>query len=90
MDATHQDALKAANEELSQACFETGRLHYEIELKAEELEDMQTRFHNMGVNFRKLQDKYRKALKESPGKVAPKAAPDVPEMSLEPQLEVQQ
>ena len=64
MEKTKKEKLEEANQELSQACFESGRMHYEIKLQENKLEDMRLKFHNMGVNFQKIHDRYKKALDE--------------------------
>lgn len=74
MEKTKQELLKEANDELSQHCFERGRIHYEIEQDGEALEKKKLRAHNMDVDFKKVSARYRKALEEARDEKAMQAA----------------
>ena len=88
MEKTIQEALKEANDELSQACFERGRILYEIQQDTEELEKKQLRAHNMDVEFKKISARYRKALSSARDEARANAAAAVPEAPQPPKLEL--
>ena len=62
MEKTNKELLTEANTDLSQHCFERGRIHYEIEQDQEALEKKKLKAYNMDVDFKKVSEKYRKAL----------------------------
>ena len=82
-EKTKSELLKEANDELSQHCFERGRLHYEVEQDAEALEKKKLRAHNMDVDFKKVSKRYRDALSAAHDeRTAVKAAQEAPKLEL--------
>lgn len=52
--------LKDVTEKMSQACFELGRAHFEMELKQQEINDISIRFRNLNIQAMKLNEKISK------------------------------
>ena len=86
MEKTKQELLKEANDELSQACFERGRIYFEIKQDSEAIAKKKLRAHNMDIEFKKISERFKKAL-SAQQEEARAAKPDqlkaVPDISLE-------
>jgi len=58
---TPKERFEKASEAISKHCFETGRLHYVIELDEEAIETKRFALRNLRVDFDKLNKELQKA-----------------------------
>lgn len=58
---TPAEEFKAANEAVSEHCFKTGRLYYDIQLYKEALEKKEREYANLRVDFDRLRKEFTRA-----------------------------
>lgn len=87
MDKTTQELIDESTKKLSDACFEYGRIRYQINVKQLEVSDLEQKLKDIDIKFYnfdvELVNLYKVLAKEKAAKL--KIAPPVPEAVIEAQ-----